>query len=367
MKRQAKTEGKRTSSGKKGIAIIAVVVAIAVTATGLYAYKGGQIIPAGGKGTDVNYSNTPGNAAVNSSLFTPTGGINWTIDAFALNPTYNPLTNDYRPRWKNATDEQYLQIFGHLPKFPQDFYRKYSLFMQGQLTDYDRLGPEYWRQPEFYGMTQQMFNIYMTQHPGQWTPGTVGCKPTFREVELEKGATVSLSTFFHASIVAQAYQGAIFYAYLPDAAINYDNVRVFTQPEGAADHIHFKITEPENDSIYESKMFQQNMTGLYQNVGPGERFVLFYPTYYVVDKLGKKENQGYQEGWCYRVTVKITVDTDCPAGTYDVAVDIKNPSTPIIQEFNWVMSSAPYYGMFYSATREWRPVCPFFQIIVVVR
>jgi hypothetical protein len=105
---------------------------------------------------------------------------------------------------------------------------------------------------------------------------------------------------------------------------------------------------------------------LYTGLEPGERLVVYSPTYQIIDEIGNKKLLGFRPDWCFKVTVHIDVLSNCPAGNYVVALDMKNPATAVNQEFNWVYSGAPYYAFYNQAIREWRPVCPFFQVVISV-
>jgi len=346
---------KRKSSS---IVIVALIIVVSTIGVGILIYKNSE-----GSSDGILYSDDPYNSTVPYKLFEPSG-LNRTVSQFISNPIYNTLTGDYRPRWTGCTDEEFMQIFGSLPKMPQDFYKKYSMFMNGELTDYDRLGPEYWQQPEFHSLDQTAFNNYLNRPgTGMWTPGTIGCKPSVRQIEMRKGASVSVSAFFHGNVEgSEAYLGTIFYVLFPDAAMNYDGVKIFNQPSDASKYIHASITGPDNDIVFTS--FQKNITGL--GIGANERLVLFSPTYHKNDMMGKQMQLGFKPSWCYKVTLAISVDKDCPTGTYDIAIDMENPSAAINQEYIWVLSGYPYYAFYFPAPREWRPVCPFFQVIITV-
>lgn len=312
------------------------------------------------------YSSDPYNASVDYKLFEPSS-LNRSVARYAVTPVYNSLTDDYRPRWEGCTDEQYLQIFSELPSFPQDFYKKYQMFMLGSIVDYDRLTENYWKQPEFYDLDDDSFYNYMNRGFGMFTPGTISCKPSVRMVEMKKGSHVELSTFFHTTIRgSEAYLGAVFYAIYPEKALNSDGIEVFANPDNIKQYIHAKISGPENDPIFMTPDFQKHIEGFATNVDETRRMLLFAPTYSVVDSNGQKKITGFTDSWCQKVTLDITIDSNCPAGNYVVAIDMENPSESIIQEYNWVISSAPYYGFFLQAIREWRPDCPFFQVIITV-
>ncbi len=354
-------EKKKRKNYKLIIGIGITVALIGAVIVGIQAFGGQKIID------DVFYSDDPYNSTVPYDLFEPSS-LNKSISQLTVEPVYNPLTSDYRPRWEGCTDAQYVQIFGELPKFPQDFYKKYSMFMHGELTDYDRLGPEYWQQPEFFDMNQHNFNTYVgNRSTKMWTPGTISCKPTFRLVEMKQGATVKLSTFFHTEVIgSEAYLAGIFQVVYPSSAMNYEGVKVFDQPDGVEDYIHARIIVPDNDPVYMSASFQNNMEGLYDDLTENERMFVFPATYRKVDNQGTGVFYGFSPEWSKKVTIEISVDKNCPKGNYDIGVDLRNPTTAVIQEYCWVFSGSPYYSFIFPAIRNWRPICPFFQVIVTV-
>jgi len=323
-------------------------------------------IPGSIDDNNVIYSKNPYDSSINHSLFEPSS-LNRTIDKYAVNPVWNPLTKDYRPRWKGCTDEEFKQIFKELPKMPQDFYKKYKMFLEGKLTDYDRLEPEYWMQPEFYGLDTDFFHAYMNRNPTMWRLGQISCMPGFRTVEMKRGATVDISTFMHTSILgSEVYLGGIVYAFFPDKAVNLKGETIFEQPKDAERYIHACITSPDNDPLYTSEDFQNHIKGLYTNVNPENRILLWSPTYQLFDVEGKKVIKGFDKDWVKKITIEVAVDKNCPSGNYVVALNLTNPSKEIVQEYNWQISSSPYYSFFYPAIREYRPIAPYFQLLITV-
>lgn len=352
---------KKSSKKKLVIAVIFVAIvcgsAIAVSQLALDNKSGTSSSP---------YSNDPYDSILSHLLFEPSS-LNDTGERYAIEPVWNELTKDYRPRWEGCSDEEFLAIFDELPKMPQDFYKKYKMFMEGTLTNYDRLTPDYWMQPEFFDLNQKFFDRYLQRWTGQWNIGQISCKPSFRYVEVKPGVSLQFSTFFHTDVLGtEASLGAVIYSYLPDVAMNQGGVVVFEQPDTAEQYINSRIITPDNDLIFMSDEFQEHLQGLYVNVDDNSRMVRFPATYRKIDVEGEKQLTGFPENWCYKVTVEIDISSSCPSGDYIVAVDSMNPSSAILEEYNWVISSEPYYSFFYPATREWHPVCPFFQVLITV-
>ena len=358
--------------GKKrlvfGILIIAaLLIGAVVIATNSDIINNQQIVGDDDDDDYDPYSPDPyGTSKIPADLFM-TESMNKTIDILAVNPVWNDITQDYRPRWKGATDEEFAQIFSELPKMPMDFYRKYKMFMDGQITDYDRLGIEYWSQPEFFGLDSNSFYTYNERWDNMWNIGQVSCKPSHRYVELKRGATVQLSTFVHTGVIGtEAYLGGVVKTDLPDACLTLSGQKVFDQPTNADKYISSKIISPGNDPIYESETFQNIIEGHYDNVLPGRRLLLFPATYRKLNENGEPVIYGFPSDWVKKVTLQIDIAEDCPPDNYIVSLDMENPSETIIQEYNWIISGSPYYSFFFPAIREWRPICPYFQVVITV-
>lgn len=354
---------------KKKLMIYSITLIIIISAGVIATQLGVETdnTPSNNNEGDIYSSDPYGSASIPHDLFEPKT-LNQTIEYYALNPEWNMLTQDYRPRWTGCTDMEYQQIFGGLPKMPQDFYKKYKMFTEGTLTDYDRLEPEYWMQPEFYGLDQKFFNRYMERWgENMWNIGQIGCKPSFRYVELKRGTTVQLSTFLHTEVIGtEAFLGAVVYVKYPEGAMNLQGTMVFTQPEDTSDYIKTRITSPDNNAIYTSEDFQERIKGLNNNINPSNRLLVFPATYRKVDVQGEKIIEGFSMNWCYKVSMEIKIEKDCPPGDYVVALDIMNPTSPVIEEYNWIVSSDPYYSFFYPAIREYKPEAPYFQVIITV-
>lgn len=359
-------ENKKTHKFRNRLVGLLIIVGMISVATIAAIYiKDGTINPFEATG-DIYYSGGINNASIQANQFYK-GNVSIPVDDFALNPTWNPITQDYRPRWTGCDDETFKTIFHNLPKFPQDFYKKYKLFMLGQLNDYERLGSEYWQQPEWYDLNQMKFSHYINGWEPYWNIGQVSCKPMVRMIEIKRGVTMNMSTYFHADISgSQAYLGGIIFAYLPNQAMDLYGKTVFLQPEKAKDYINVKITTPQNDPLFMSNEFQRHIKGLYNGLELGQRVILFPATRQIVNNQGIEALAGYPIDFVAKVSFEVTVNKNCPTGEYVVAVDLKNAASAVVEEYNWEISGSPYYSFFFNAIRETHPACPFFQLIMVV-
>jgi len=349
-------------------AVVLIAISVAVVAIGINGNEDTCLFCGDNNDEDI-YSNDPyGSALIDSNLFEPEQ-LNRSIENLALNPVWNDVTQDYRPRWSEdiISDKEFLEIFDDIPKMPQDFYRKYKMFLDGQMSDYDRLGEEYWKQPEFYGLDSGSFNNYIKRNPTMWTIGQVHCRPGFRYVEMKPGNSVSLSTFLHTEVVGtEAYLLGILYSELPDVAMRADGQVIFENPDYANKYIHTKIITPENDELYSTEAFQNNLKGLSHGFDSDEKIILFPASYRIIDVEGKELQMGYQDDWAKKATIKIDVDSKCPKGRYVVALEVRNPNEHILEEYRWSISGAPYYSYVYEAIREWKPTAPYFQVVITV-
>lgn len=174
-----------------------------------------------------------------------------------LDPVYNDITGDYRPNYKFFTPTQYKWYFSELPLFPEDFFYIAQLVYQGKITDYNRIGEEYWKQPEFYpSWFKTVVNtsyVKPEDYIGMWTPEGYGCYPTIKEITLKnsRGKTIVVDTYLRTAFDTNSYQGIIVRPYLPDKAVGILGGTLFEQPNDADKYISLKILN-EDDKLYES-------------------------------------------------------------------------------------------------------------------
>jgi hypothetical protein len=353
-------ENKKLRNRLVGLFIIAIMIASSAIVA-VYLKGGNPLEPLDG---DIYYGSNPNSTIPLYDFFD--SNITFPIDEFAMTPTWNPITQDYRPRWTGCDEETFKTIFQNLPKFPQDFYKKYKMFMLGQLNDYERLGPEYWQQPEWYDLNQARFSRYVIGFRPYWNPGQVSSKPMIRMIEIKRGVTMNISTFFHNDVVgSETYLGGIVYSYLPPFAKDSKGVKVFGQPENADLYIHHRITYPQHDQIFMSDLFQEEIKGQYTGVMPGDKVLLFPPSRMTVINQ-ETVLVGYPSDWVKKISLEVNIDSNCPPGDYVIAVDLKNAASSVVQEYNWEISSSPYYSFFYNIIRETHPACPYFQLLMTV-
>jgi len=281
-------------------------------------------------------------------------------------PVWNDYTNDFRPKYPQFTQEQYEWYFGELPKFPQDFFTISSLIYDGKITDYARLGDQYWKQPEFYPAWFTVLDntSYVYFDPDMWTPEGYGCYPSIKEITTNaKGKSITVDTYFRTGFGTDAYQGLVVRPILPDQALSILGTPLFDQPSNADKYLTVKITNPD-DPIYEQ--FKDNL--IYNNVNDQDWFTILKPTHQILyDEYGNKIGEsGFPEDWVRLLTIQIDLDKNIPNGDYIIAIKVDTPCFEINQEYYFAQDHEYYGAWYFPAGRYQLTGRPHFQIIMHV-
>ena len=277
---------------------------------------------------------------------------------------FNDKTGDYRPDY-GISAERYEQFFGELPPFPEDFFHIAELVYSGKVTDYARISEEYYMQPEFYPAWFSIINeSYIYNDPYMWTPEGYGCYPCIKEVEVPKGTTVVVNTYFRTGFATEAYQGIILKTLMPEYAKDLRGKTIFEQPKDAGKYITAKVTNPDDKTFVE---FKDNL--LYNNVDEGEWFTILKPTYRLLkDKYGQAIGEkGFPSDWVRILEVEIDIAKDIPAGDYVVALDVEIPCFDINQEYYFSQDHDYYGALYYPAGSFHRSAIPHFQVIMKIK
>lgn len=274
---------------------------------------------------------------------------------------YNEITGDYRPEYP-ITPEQYESYFGNLPPFPQDFFDIATLVYDGRVTDYTRLGEQYWKQPEFFtGWYASFESLYLGYDPAMWTPEGYGMFPLIKEVTIPAGSTATVSAFLRTGFGTNSYQGVIFRPSLPSTAKAITGHDIFEQPLNAKQYISTRIVTP-NNPIFES--FKDTLQT--NNVQEEDWFVILRPTYQRIPTSDGTQEIGFYYDWIRQFDIEIEIAGNTPKGMYVVAVDPVTPCFHINQEF-YLSATYEYYGKYYwPAGRMLRSNTPHFQVIFEV-
>lgn len=101
-----------------------------------------------------------------------------------------------------------LGVFEDLPKPPSDFQKLVELMHKGMYTNYAFFPPEYFLQPEFYKSFNENTRAYWT-NPSMTHYGAAGYGfyPSFQELSVMPGETITVAFFVHAAFGVQNFQG----------------------------------------------------------------------------------------------------------------------------------------------------------------
>lgn len=282
-----------------------------------------------------------------------------------IKTSYNNITGDYRPTYNNMSDEEYEWIFGNLPPFPDDFYSLVTLVYEGKVTDFSRIGKEYWLQPEFYTSWYGLYEkYYLNNSKESWCPEGYGCFPLLKEANAEKGTTIVADTYFRTGVGVESYQGMVIRPTIPNTAKNVLGETVFEQnPKEVSKYFNIKIKNPDNE-IFNS--FKDNLFS--HNVEEDDWFVVLKPTYSeITDKYGNYiRYEGFPDDWVRLLNYEIEISPDCPSGNYVFSIDIIEPSFSINQEFYFSTEHERYGRLYNPVGRLFQSNLPHFQLILHV-
>ena len=282
------------------------------------------------------------------------------------NSSYNDITGDYRPMYSELSEEQYIYFFGNLPSFPADFFDVTKLVYEGKITDYSRLGEEYWMQPEFYPAWFGVFknSSYVDYNPLRWTPEGYGCYPAIKEVTVSHDAgSFIVDTYFKTGYATESYQGLIVRPMVPSSARALDGSTLFDNPSDAESLLSLRILNPD-DPLYMS--FKDSL--IYDNVGPEDWFVVLKPTFGTVkDKYGSILHEtGFPSDWVRLLQLEVTMADNIPLGDYVVSIDVDTPCFEINQEYYYSTTHEYYGALYYPAGWFHRSNTPHFQVVIHV-
>ncbi len=278
--------------------------------------------------------------------------------------TLNNITGDFRPIYEDMKPEDYEKIFGNLLPFPQDFFAITSLIYDGKITDYERVGSEYFMQPEFYVSWFGTYDkYYLNNDPNSWKPRGYGCFPMIKQATAKRGTTIQADTYFRTGFATESYQGLVIKPTFPESAFSAKGNELFTQSLEDKKYFDIRIISPDNP-IYLS--FKDDIVDT--SVQPEDWFIVLKPTYSnVFDSYGKIiDYVGFPSDWIRILNYEIEIDKDTPRGDYVFSIEIADPSFEINQEF-YFAKDHEYYGKKYvSGAGILQAGIPHFQLILHV-
>jgi len=274
----------------------------------------------------------------------------------------NNITGDYRPKY-DIRDEEYEWIFGELPPFPSDFFQVLELVEDGKITDYARISPSYWKQPEFYVGWFSSLDLYNDNNPNTWIHSGYGCYPLIKQVSANAGNDIVVNTYFKSSYAVEAYQGLIVSPYLPESALSMTGVSLYDNPEDVEKYISVEITN-ENNQLYES--FKNDIEKT--NVNSSDWFTVLEPTYnpHLNYKGEITSYSGFPESWVRLLNLSVSISDDCPPGDYVVAIETLTPCFDINQEFYYSLEHEYYGKKYVPGGKIYKRTIPHFQLILEV-
>ena len=328
------------------IAVVAIIIVASLVATATFMYTNDGSFTLFHEPGEASYDYRQGANIIPGKYF---------------DPVYNDVTGDFRPIYEEIEDIEYEWYFSELPEFPQDFFTKAKLVYDGKITDYSRLGEEYWKQPEFYPAWFNVFpnSSYVDYNPEQWTPEGYGCYPSIKEVSTKvKGRSINVDTYFRTGFATHAYQGIIVRPYIPEYAVSVIGNPLFENPEDASKYIKVRITNPD-DELYEK--FKDSIS--YSNVKDEDWMTILKPTHALLyneyaEFVGEA---GFPDDWVRRLNVEITLADNIPNGDYCIGVKVYMPCFEINQEYYFHYGAWYFPGGRYQITGR-----PHFQIIMHV-
>lgn len=273
---------------------------------------------------------------------------------------YNDITGDFRPKYPGMDEEDYENLFGDLPPFPEDFFSTVALIYEGKVTDYERIDESYWKQPEFYsGWYNSVNETYINHDYNYWTPEGYGVFPLIKEVRANVGTEIYITAYLRTGFGTEAYQGLIVRPYFPDVAKSLIGNTLFEQDVNYINSVLDVRIQNEDNEIFNS--FKDDIS--YNNVEPEDWFVILEPTF---KQIGNGTVKGFPNNWVRTFNIGINISKDTEPGMYCIALKPVTPCFDINQEF-YLSREHEYYGAsYFPAGRYLRTETPHFQVMLEV-
>lgn len=196
------------------------------------------------------------------------------------------------------------RVFCQLPKIPIDFFRIRDLFWYQKLTDYSRLTPEYYKQPEFFPNYGTTLKQQIQSYDGKTNdPFGYSVFPVDTVVYVNPGDTVKTQFFIMNSMASKYYKlFKLRHSYPPSA-----------QLEGVI-------------SIYGETRFDQDVMSAKQaftiDFEPNE--FLLEPSFPI-----------FFNQTTVAVQILFNISEDAKPGVYFANLEVTRPGTKEVQEYRW--------------------------------
>lgn len=212
----------------------------------------------------------------------------------------NPQGTEEQTRYGLA-----LSIFRDLPPLPDDFGPVKALVDGGKVRDVcERIGEEYWKQPEFYpNFIPGGVNLMLNPPENRMGIQGYGSFPSEGIVDANPGDTIRTCTFVHTSWFISTYQGLKL-------------VSVYM-----------------NDAEFSENFFSDNTRIAYQDAEENQNYfdIEIEPYQFLLEPTW-----GYfYNGWTKKVDVVVHVSPSTPPGKYIVGIGVTAPDPDQAEEWLW--------------------------------
>lgn len=305
--KNGRSKGKAKLSKRVKIGVVGLVIAMSIT--GVYSFL---VAP--------NNGSQPGNPIFYFGSTEDQG-------AFIYPVHYNNWTQDYRPLYPNYTQQQYLTIYGNLPKEQKNLevvaYGVYNHI----LYDLQRIPANYYQQPEFYPSwnvirAEQQLNLYMNNWPlnksSTWTPFGFTSYPDIQQVSASPGSTVTFYFWLLPSWFVVAYQGMILSPTFQPNIYGIGKILTTQNPTYADEFLSVHIDNQNSPLL--AQAIQQNGINGQEGIPAGSIFETLVPVF-----------PAFPSSWVVPITVTVSIASDATPGTYAWTMNTSNPSSAIYQ------------------------------------
>lgn len=247
--------------------------------------------------------------------------------AFIYPIHYNNWTGDYRPIYPNYTEQQYLTVFGELPKEQKNLQTVAYGVYNHIIYNLQGIPSGYYEQPEFYPSwnvqrAEQQLNLYMNDWPinqsKSWTPYGLTTYPGITQASASPGSTVTFYFWLMPSWFVETYQGLILNTSFQPNIYGIGRVVGTQSPSFAAEFLSVHIDNGNSPLL--SQAIKQNGISGPEGIPSGSVFEVLQPVF-----------PSFPANWVIPITVTVHIASDATPGVYAWVLNASNPSSAIYQ------------------------------------
>lgn len=259
---------------------------------------------------------------------------------------YQALKISHRQNYFGEANQKIM--YKYLPPLPTDFYWIKEMFSLAILNDLDKIGPEYYKQPEFYPRFESLgVSMIINASPDRFGSTGFGTYPSevilVANVNDTTGVETRAWTSIQAGWIVETYQGIKFKIVFPaTGSLNQnsfpDGTRAVNQGSDASKYfeVSFIKADPKcsrgtynaainkcewkPDVLGECYSILNVTTGMCSYTAPPDDTILLEPAFPV-----------FQSGWAQKVGMDIKVKPGTPKGKYLIALDLQPPDNQLSQ------------------------------------